>query len=264
MRCVVHASNLERWVNMSILSCNHVTLGYDGKEILTDVDFAVGRDSYLCVIGENGAGKSTLIKGLLGLIKPMKGKFVAGEGFKMNEIGYLPQQTDIQRDFPASVREVVLSGCGNRLGARPFFSSAEKELALEKLNAMGIYNLRKKSYQELSGGQQQRVLLARALCATKSLLLLDEPVTGLDPLATAELYELIAKINAEEKIAVIMVTHDLRAAQKYSNHILHLAHRQLFFGRTQEYVADENGEAVNIIDRYVKNREKGDSDKRKC
>ncbi len=243
---------------MSILSCNHVTLGYDGKEILTDVDFAVGRDSYLCVIGENGAGKSTLIKGLIGLIKPMKGTFVPGDGFKMNEIGYLPQQTDIQRDFPASVKEVVLSGCSNRLGGRPFYSAEEKELALEKMNAMGIYNLRKKSYQELSGGQQQRVLLARALCATKSLLLLDEPVTGLDPVATTELYELIDKINKEDKIAVIMVTHDLKAAQKYSNHILHLAHRQLFFGRTQEYVADENGEAVNIIDRYVRNKEKGD------
>jgi zinc transport system ATP-binding protein len=223
---------------MSILSCNHVTLGYDGKEILTDVDFAVGRDSYLCVIGENGAGKSTLIKGLLGLIKPMKGKFVAGEGFKMNEIGYLPQQTDIQRDFPASVREVVLSGCGNRLGARPFFSSAEKELALEKLNAMGIYNLRKKSYQELSGGQQQRVLLARALCATRKLLLLDEPVSGLDPKVTLEMYQIIEKLNREDGVTVIMISHDVSAAVHYASHILHIGHN-VFFGPKADYLQSD-------------------------
>lgn len=240
---------------MSILACNHVSLGYEGVEILKDIDFAVGQDTYLCVIGENGAGKSTLIKGLLGLIKPMRGKITTGDGLKPAEIGYLPQQTAIQKDFPASVYEVVLSGCINSLGLRPFYTGREKALADEKLELMGISDLKRSCYHELSGGQQQRVLLARALCATGKLLLLDEPVAGLDPVATKELYELIKRINTEDHIAIIMVTHDIPAAREYSNHILHLSHRQLYFGKTKDYVMGESGSVLNPIERYMKGRE---------
>lgn len=236
---------------MSILTCNHVTLGYDGVAILKDVNFAVGRDTYLCVIGENGAGKSTLIKGILGLLRPMSGRIETGDGLKPNEIGYLPQQTNVQRDFPASVKEVVMSGCINGLGFRPFYSKTDRFTALRNMELLGIEELAGAGYQELSGGQQQRVLLARALCATKKMLLLDEPVTGLDPVAAADMYELIARINKEQDIAVIMVSHDLQAAIKYSDHILHLSHRQLYFGKTREYVTADNGSVINPIERYL-------------
>lgn len=237
---------------MSILTCNHVTLGYDGVAILTDINFAVGQDTYLCVIGENGAGKSTLIKGILGLVRPMSGRIETGDGLKSSEIGYLPQQTNIQKDFPASVLEVVRSGRINSMGFRPFYSKADKAEAEKNLELLGITDLAGASYQELSGGQQQRVLLARALCATKKLLLLDEPVSGLDPVAARDMYELIAKINREQGIAIIMVSHDLPAAMKYSNHILHLSHKQLYFGKTREYVTGEDGTVLNPIERYLK------------
>lgn len=237
---------------MSILTCNHVTLGYDGVEILSDINFAVGKDTYLCVIGENGAGKSTLIKGILGLVRPMSGRIETGDGLRHSEIGYLPQQTQIQKDFPASVYEVVISGRINSMGLRPFYSANDKETAEEKLELLGIADLRNRSYQELSGGQQQRVLLARALCATRRLLLLDEPVSGLDPVAQNDMYELIARINKEQEIAIIMVSHDLPAAMKYSNHILHLSHKQLYFGKTREYVTGEDGAVLNPIERYLK------------
>lgn len=242
---------------MSILTCNHVTLGYDGVPILKDINFAVGQDSYLCVIGENGAGKSTLIKGILGLIRPMSGRIETGEGLRSSEIGYLPQQTVIQKDFPASVFEVVLSGRTNSLGLRPFFGRADREAAEEKMELLGISGLRKHCYQELSGGQQQRVLLARALCATKKLLLLDEPVAGLDPEATKDLYELISRINSEQGIAVIMVSHDIPAAMKYSNHILQLSHKQLFFGKTREYVTGESGSVITPVELYMHRGKRG-------
>ncbi len=220
---------------MAILKCENVSFSYDGVSVLEDVDFSLDAGGYLCVVGENGSGKSTLIKGLLSLKTPAKGKIELGDGLRRNEIGYLPQQTEIQRDFPASVREVVLSGCLNSLGGRLFYGAEEKRRAQENLERMGIEELKDRSYQELSGGQQQRVLLARALCATKKLLLLDEPVTGLDPVAAGEMYNLIKLINLCDGISVIMVTHDIHEAVRYATHILHLGHRQLFFGTSAEY-----------------------------
>lgn len=236
---------------MSILSCINATFGYDGVPILKDINFSVGQDTYLCIIGENGAGKSTLIKGILGLIKPMSGRIETGDGLKSTEIGYLPQQTEVQRDFPASVFEVVLSGRINSLGFKPFYSRGDKAEADKNIELMGITGLRDRCYHELSGGQQQRVLLARALCATKKLLLLDEPVAGLDPVAMEELYTLIARINREQGIAIIMVTHDMPAAMKYSNHILHLSHRQLYFGKTRDYVINDTGNVLNPVEKYL-------------
>lgn len=226
---------------MAILSCENVSLGYEGDIMLSDVNFQLDGGEYLCIVGENGAGKSTLMKGLLRLKKPVSGRIVTGDGLKPNEIGYLPQQTNAQKDFPASVAEVVLSGRLNRLGWRPFYTKADKKAAAEKMELMGISHLKNHCYQDLSGGQQQRVLLARALCATGKLLLLDEPVAGLDPVVTNELYELIAQINQKYKITIIMVSHDIYAAMKYASHILHLSNRQLFFGTTEEYKKDEEG-----------------------
>ena len=220
---------------MAILKCEDLSFGYDGKTVLEGVNFELNAGDYLCIVGENGSGKSTLIKGLLGLKEPEKGRIIHGDGLKSTEIGYLPQQTQLQKDFPASVHEVVLSGCLNSLGRRFHYGKEEKELARFNMERMGIEELKDDCYQSLSGGQQQRVLLARAMCATKKLLLLDEPVTGLDPIATGEMYNLIKLVNLCDNISVIMVSHDIHEAVRYATKILHLGRRQLFFGSSAEY-----------------------------
>ena len=220
---------------MAIITAKDLSFAYDGRTVLEDVNFTLSAGDYLCVVGENGSGKSTLVKGLLGLKAPDGGSIVFGEGLKPTEIGYLPQQTQLQRDFPASVGEVVLSGCLNGLGRRLHYNAADRERARMNMERMGIEELADTSYQALSGGQQQRVLLARALCATKKLLLLDEPVTGLDPIATGEMYNLIKLVNLCDNITVVMVSHDIHAAVRYATHILHLGHRQLFFGTAAAY-----------------------------
>ncbi len=220
---------------MAILKCENLSFAYDGRTVLEDVNFSLNAGDYLCVVGENGSGKSTLIKGLLGLKAPRSGSIEFGEGLKSTEIGYLPQQTQLQRDFPASVWEVVLSGCLNGLDRRLMYNKADRERARMNMERMGIEDIKDKSYQELSGGQQQRVLLARALCATGKLLLLDEPVTGLDPIATGEMYNLIKLVNLCDNITVIMVSHDIHEAVRYATRILHLGHRQLFYGSAAEY-----------------------------
>ncbi len=220
---------------MAQLCCKNVGFAYGGETVLSGVNFSVNAGDYLCIVGENGSGKSTLMKGILGLKEPSEGEIIFGDGLKANEIGYLPQQTGIQRDFPASVGEVVLSGRISGMGHRLFYSRADREAASENLERMGIEELKDRCYMELSGGQQQRVLLARAMCATKKLLLLDEPVTGLDPNAANEMYNLIKLINLCDKISVIMVTHDVHEAVRYATHILHLGHGQLFFGSVEEY-----------------------------
>lgn len=226
---------------MSLIRCEDVSLGYEGKVILQDVNFRLDGGEYLCIIGENGAGKSTLIKGILRLKKPMKGIIETDCGLKNNEIGYMPQQTEAQKDFPASVYEVVISGRLNKLGMRPFFNKKDKKDVMDKLELMGIAGLKNKCFHDLSGGQKQRVLLARAMCAAGKMILLDEPASGLDPVATKELYELIEKINREMGITVIMVSHDMEATIKYASHILHLSHRQLFFGTTGDFLKTDEG-----------------------
>lgn len=226
---------------MAQLICNDVTLGYEGKIITEHLNFQVNAGDYLCIVGENGAGKSTLIKALLGLKAPMSGKISTGEGLKSTEIGYLPQQTLVQKDFPASVKEIVLSGLLNKCGLRPFYSKEQKEFAKKQMERMNISDLSKRCYRELSGGQQQRVLLARALCAAGKMLLLDEPVAGLDPKVTKEMYELVNKLNREDGITVIMVSHDIAAAVKYASHILHISHTPLFFGTKEDYIKTDIG-----------------------
>lgn len=221
---------------MALITCQNVSFAYDGNIAVSDLNFEVNQGDYLCVVGENGSGKSTLIKGLLRLKTPQSGSILMGDGLKANEIGYLPQQTVAQKDFPASAYEVVLSGRLSARGIRPFYSRADKNLAEENMKRLGITGLRKKCYRELSGGQQQRVLLARALCATERVLLLDEPVSGLDPVATQELYRLIRKINQDTGITIIMISHDIGSAIKYAGHILHLRNRQIFYGTTENYV----------------------------
>ncbi len=219
---------------MALISCQALCLGYDGREILHGLSFGVEPGDYLCILGENGSGKSTLMRTILGLQKPLSGRILPGDGLKLSEIGYLPQQTPVQRDFPASVREVVLSGFQGSSGWRPWVTRAEKLRAAENLRAMGLEALAGRCYRDLSGGQQQRVLLARALCATTKLLFLDEPVSGLDPKVTAEMYELIEQLNRDKGITVIMISHDVGAALRYASHVLHLGDR-VFFGTKEAY-----------------------------
>lgn len=224
---------------MAQIICQNLSVGYDSKVILKNLSFEVNKGNYLCIVGENGSGKTTLIKSILGLIPTISGKLETGDGLKSNEIGYLPQQTIVQRDFPASVKEIVLSGCQGRMGLRPFYSKSDRLLAEKNMKKMDITDLSKRCYRELSGGQQQRVLLARALCATQKILLLDEPVSGLDPRVTAEMYQTIKSLN-DEGISIIMISHDVDAAVKYASHILHIGNT-VFYGTTEEYVNSHIG-----------------------
>ena len=225
---------------MAQLTCQNLCVGYDGRPVLQGLNFEVFAGDYLCIVGENGSGKSTLMKTILGLQMPISGRILTGDGLRKNEIGYLPQQTQVQKDFPASVREIVLSGCQGRCGSRPFYGKDEKRLAADAMEKMRITGLAGRCYRELSGGQQQRVLLARALCATRKMLLLDEPVSGLDPKVTAEMYELIEALNQEDGITVIMISHDLSAALRYASHILHIG-EAVFFGTKADYLRSPQG-----------------------
>ncbi len=225
---------------MSQISARNVSMSYEKRLVLEEVSFEVEQGDYLCIVGENGSGKTTLMKGILGLMPLKSGSIQFGEGVKVNHIGYLPQQTVVQRDFPASVFEVVLSGCLNRIGMKPFYSGREKRRTLENLKILGIESLKYKSYKSLSGGQQQRVLLARALCATEKVVLLDEPVAGLDPIVTGELYQIIRNLN-RKGVTIIMISHDVKAAVENANKILHIGNSTEFFGQTEDYMISEAG-----------------------
>lgn len=225
----------------ALITCSHVDFGYENQDAVTDLTMEVDEEDYLCIVGENGSGKSTLIKGFLGLLKPTGGTLTVGEELKKTGIGYLPQQTAAQRDFPAAVYEVVISGCLSRRGNRPFYSRAEKMLAEANMERLGIADLRRRCYRELSGGQQQRVLIARALCATNRLLILDEPITGLDPWAIQDFYHLVRDLNRREHVAILMVTHDMANVVGQANKILHLKQRVLFYGTTEEYKKSQAG-----------------------
>mgnify|MGYP002766152642 CR=1 FL=1 len=219
---------------MSQIICQNLAIGYDGKAILKDINFSINEGDYLCIIGENGSGKSTLMRTLLHLQQPVSGTILFGDGLQSNEIGYLPQQTAVQKDFPASVREIILSGCQNRCGLRPFYNRAEKRQVAEMMEKLQITHLSNRCYRELSGGQQQRVLLARALCATKKILLLDEPVSGLDSKVTEEMYQIIETLNRKDKITIVMITHNINDSVKYASHIMHIG-KNVFYGTKQEY-----------------------------
>jgi zinc transport system ATP-binding protein len=225
---------------MALITCKDLVLGYDGRAITQAFDFSVHTGDYLCIVGENGSGKSTLIKTLLRLQSPISGSIETGDGLQANEIGYLPQQTAVQRDFPASVREIVISGCQGRCGLRPFYHRKEKTLAAEMMHKLGLDGMEKRCYRELSGGQQQRVLLARALCATQKILLLDEPVAGLDPKVTTEMYRMIDDLNKQDSITIIMISHDMDAALHYASHILHIGDTS-FYGTKAEYLNSKIG-----------------------
>ena len=234
---------------MALITARNLTLGYDGQAIIDGLNFEVNSGDYLCIVGENGSGKTTLMKTLLHLLTPLNGVILTGDGLKENEIGYLPQQTVVQKDFPASVREIVLSGCQGKCGGRPFYSREEKRLAEKNMERMHIMDLASRCYRELSGGQQQRVLLARALCAAEKVLLLDEPVSGLDPRVTKEMYELISVLN-QEGITIIMISHDIQSSLQYASHILHIGDH-VFFGTREEYLESEAGKSFLAVEQFM-------------
>lgn len=224
---------------MALITCEKASFAYEGRMVVSNLDLQIQKGEYLCVVGENGSGKSTLIKGLLGLINPVGGHITYGDGLERSSIGYLPQRTDVQNDFPASVWEVVSSGCRSKL---PFLTKGMRREAEQNMELLGITDIRNRSFMELSGGQQQRALLARALCATRSLLLLDEPVAGLDPLVTREMYEVIQMLHHTRNLTVVMISHDIGAALTYADRILHLSHGEPFLGTTEEYRASDLGQ----------------------
>ena len=226
------------------IKSENLTTGYDGKAVAHNINFEVHSGDYLCIVGENGSGKSTLVKTLLGLNKAISGSVIYANDFKKKEIGYLPQQTVVQKDFPATVTEIVISGFQGKAGFRPCYTKEEKSIALSNMKEMGVYDLRDRSYRELSGGQQQRVLLARALCATRKMLLLDEPVAGLDPIVTEEMYQVIKGLN-DKGITIIMISHDLGAAVKYASHILHIGH-EVIFAKKEDYIKMDNKQVFHV------------------
>ena len=215
---------------MSLITCEKATFAYEGVPVVKELDLQIEKGQYLCIVGENGSGKSTLVKGLLGLLKPVSGKVTFGDGLRQTEIGYLPQRVELQPDFPASVWEVAASGCHGL-----WMNGKRRQLVEDNLRLMGMDHLAKRSFARLSGGQQQRVLLARALCATRSLLLLDEPVAGLDPVVTREMYDVIRMLHEERGLTVVMISHDIQAATQEADRILHLTATGSFYGTPFEY-----------------------------
>lgn len=231
-----------------LIVCRDVSLGYEGQSVLTHLDLTIRTGDYLCIVGDNGSGKSTLLRGLLGLLPPQSGQILRSPELQRGAIGYLPQQTRAQRDFPATVYEVVLSGCLNQKKNRFFYSAAQKSQALMNMGKLGVLELKNQCYRDLSGGQQQRVLLARALCAASSLLILDEPITGLDPAAAQDLYKTLAYLNEKERMAVVMVTHDLKAALKSARTVLHIGRSSVFSGTVAEYLASPQGRRFREVE----------------
>ena len=231
-----------------LIVCRDVSLGYEGQSVLTHLDLTIRAGDYLCIVGDNGSGKSTLLRGLLGLLPPQSGQILRSPELQRGAIGYLPQQTRAQRDFPATVYEVVLSGCLNQRKNRFFYSAAQKSQALMNMGKLGVLELKDQCYRDLSGGQQQRVLLARALCAASSLLILDEPITGLDPAAAQDLYKTLAYLNEKEHMAVVMVTHDLKVALKSARTVLHIGRSSVFSGTVAEYLASPQGRRFREVE----------------
>ena len=199
--------------------CEGLAVGYSGKPLCNGFDLEINNGDYICIVGENGAGKSTLIKTLVGLIPAISGKVLLRGDIDKSDIGYLPQQREMQKDFPASVWEVVLSGCLDRLGFKPFYGHKERKLASAAIRELDLEDIKNESFRELSGGQRQRVLLARAIAGSKKVLVLDEPITGLDPVAAAHLYQLLNRVN-QNGTTIITISHDISKALSAANKLL--------------------------------------------
>lgn len=230
---------------MTLIECKRLSVGYDKKVVCKDINFKVEEGDYLCIMGENGSGKSTLLKTILGLNKAVFGKVIFEKSLSKNKLGYLPQQNDFQKDFPATVKEVIMSGFISQMGLRPFYNKAEKNKANGIIEFLGLENLTKNGFKELSGGQQQRVLLARALCATDKILVLDEPTNGLDSKTTNQFYKLLKNLN-NSGLTIIMVSHNLDKVMEYASHIVYLKDSMIFNGTKQEFESSDIMSALKV------------------
>lgn len=223
-----------------LLTCRKLVPGYGARAVAGEIDIDVSEGDGLCVVGGNGTGKSTFLRTLLGLQPALSGEVSFNPSLRPGDIGYLPQQNPLQRDFPATAREVAMSGCQAMRGTRPFFRERERAIANEAMGRFGVAAFADRPYRELSGGQRQRVLLARALCAGRRLLVLDEPATGLDPGAAAELYAAMAELH-RGGLATISVTHDMAGGLEGATHILDLGRAKPFFGPMAEWARSRPG-----------------------
>lgn len=223
-------------MNNTQLICKNLTVAYERINVFEDISMTIEEGDYISIVGENGTGKSSLIKAILGLVPMKKGEIEYGEGISMKNIGYLPQQNILQNDFPASVKEVILSGSLSTDSFSVFYSKEALKRVKSVMRRLGIDSLYKNTFGNLSGGQKQRVLLARALMATDKILFLDEPITGLDPIVTADFYEIIKDLNRKDNITIVMISHDIKNAIKDSNKILHMNEGSYFFGTKEEYM----------------------------
>ena len=213
------------------IECRDLSLGFEGQVVVEDLNFVVNRGDYLCIIGDNGSGKTTLMKTLLGLNKPIKGLIRFSD--EKTQIGYLPQQNTLQKDFPATIEEIVMSGFVGKNAHKPFYSRQLKLEAMDNMKKVQVDEFKDRPFFSLSGGQQQRVLLARAPCATRDILLLDEPVSSLDRNSALNMYELIKKLN-KEGTTIIMITHDLEDVIDDASHILHIG-KDVYFRSREQY-----------------------------
>ena len=224
-----------------LIDCRDAALGYEGRPIWEHLTFQVRRGDYLCIVGDNGSGKSTLLKSMLGLLRPLSGEIRLDESLRRGAIGYLPQQTRAQKDFPATVSEVVLSGFLSARGWKFFYTPAQKSQALQHMGKLGILELKDKCYRELSGGQQQRVLLARALCAAGDLLVLDEATSGLDPAARSEILDILLDFIQDERHSVLLSSHITTDLEQIADTIAYLHHGQLLFAKNKDDLMEEYG-----------------------
>ena len=203
---------------MSIIKIENMSFGYTNSyETLSNINMEINEGEFVTIIGENGSGKSSLIKCILGLNKVQKGKITV-----KNRIGYLPQMTEIQNNFPATIEEIVLSGTIPQNIKKIFYTKEDKKKAEETMKKLNLYDMRKKCFYELSGGQRQRVLIARALCSTDQVLLLDEPVNGLDPKIVTGIYEMLYNLNKNQGLTIIMVSHDIDRSIQYSTRVIEI------------------------------------------
>lgn len=221
---------------MPLIEFKDLCIGYEHKVIIKNINLEINDGEYVCVFGDNGVGKTTFLKTILGLIPPLSGSIIIEDTFNKKEVGYLPQRMQLKPEFPASCFEIVLSGCVNRLKIWPFYRKSHRDLAIEKMKLLGVANLKDKPFRVLSGGQQQRILLARALCATDRLLILDEPFTGLDYHAAKSLYDLLEKINKQLNVTIIVVSHFMEDILAYSTKVVHLSKEEVFCGTPEQYV----------------------------
>lgn len=227
----------------SIIRLENINFAYDSKTVLKNVDLEIKRGTFMGLVGPNGGGKTTIIKILLGLLKPDSGKVYINnqpiDKFKdWNKIGFVSQKANtFNKGFPATVFEVVSMGLTAKLGYLKFFNKASKKQVLHAIDQVGMSDFAYRNIGDLSGGQQQRVFIARALVSEPDLLILDEPTVGIDFKNVERFYELLHKLNTEQNITLLLVTHDTGAMTNYATNIVCLNQTMHFHGRSEEYSA---------------------------